>query len=67
MTETKESVQTLEENFRMAVETEYFWTHGGSYYDDKSYVWKNMTLIKEREIMSIIDRFAAYNPHGKSP
>ena len=47
--------------------TEYFWNHEGYYYDAMSSVWKNMTVIKLREVLSIIDNFAAETPHGKSP
>ena len=50
-----------------AVNTEYFWNHKGSYYDDIPSVRKNMTVIKRREAMYVIDSFTAETPHGKSP
>ena len=48
-------------------ETAYFRDHEGSYYDAMPSVWKNMTVIKIREVMYVIDRFTAETPHGKSP
>ena len=49
------------------VETAYFRNHEGSSYDVMPSVWKNMTVIKRREVMYFIDRFTAKTPHGKSP
>ena len=40
--------------------TAYFWNHERSYYYDMKYPWKNMTVIKQREVMSIIDRFTTH-------
>ena len=48
------------------VEAVYFRNHKGTYYDAIQYLWKNITLIKLRDITSIIDYFSADNPHGKS-
>ena len=47
-------------------ETAYFRNQEGSYYDDMPYVWKNMTVIKRREVVYVIDCFTVDNPHGKS-
>ena len=48
-------------------ETAYFWNHKGYYYYVMPSVWKNMTVIKRREVMYVIDSFTAETPHGKSP
>ena len=40
-------------------ETAYFRNHEGSYYGAIPYVWKNMTVIKIREVMYVIYRFTA--------
>ena len=45
----------------------YFRNHEGSYYDDMRSVWKNMTVIKRREVIYVIDCFTAETPHDKSP
>ena len=47
-------------------ETDYFWNHKGTYYDNMPSVWKNMTLIKQIEVMYITDLFVTKNPDGKS-
>ena len=39
----------------------------GSYYDSMPFLFKNITVIKLIEVMSIIDRFFAETPDGKSP
>ena len=49
------------------VETAYFRNHGGCYYYAMLYVWKKKTVIKQRDVMSIIDQFFAETPYGKSP
>ena len=49
------------------VETDHFQKHKWSYYDAILSICKNTTLIKQRELISIIDRFAVDNTDGKSP
>ena len=49
------------------VVTEYFQIHEGSYYDAMPSVCKKRTVIKQRKLMYIIDRFAMETPYGKSP
>ena len=49
------------------VETDHFQNHRRSYYDAILSICKNTTLIKQRELISIIDRFAVDNTDGKSP
>ena len=49
------------------VETAYFWNHEVSYYDAIPSVYKNMTVIKRREVMYDIHRFTVETSHGKSP
>ena len=46
-------------------ETAYFRNHEGSYYYVMLFLWKNTTLIKQMDVMSIIYRFAVGTPHGK--
>ena len=46
--------------------TSYFRNHEGSYYDAMPSVWKNMTVIKRREAMYVIDPFTAETPHVNS-
>ena len=48
-------------------ETAYFRNPEGSYYNYMPYVWKNMTVIKRRELIYVIDFFTADTSHGKSP
>ena len=48
-------------------ETAYFRNHEGSYYYAMMSVWENMTVIKRRELIYVIDRFTAETPHGNSP
>ena len=48
-------------------DTAYLRNHKESYFDYMPYVWKNITVIKQRELMSIIYRFYAETPHGESP
>ena len=43
-----------------------FWDHERSYYDTMTSVWNNMTVIKRREVMPIIDFFDAETPRGNS-
>ena len=45
----------------------YFWYQKGSYYDAITYVCKNITAIKLRYIMSIIDSFTTETPDVKYP
>ena len=48
-------------------ETDCFGNHERSYYDAMLSVWKNMTLIQWKELISVIGSFIADNPDGKSP
>ena len=47
-------------------QTAYFRNHEVSYYYSIPYDCKKMTVIKQREGVSIIDRFNAETPDGKS-
>ena len=47
------------------IDTNYFYSHKGSYYIDMIYVWKKMTVIKKIEIISVIDGFIADTHNGK--
>ena len=46
------------------VETAYFWNHEGSYYNAIPYVWKNMKVIKLKEVISVIDLYLVETPYG---
>ena len=47
-------------------ETAKLTNHKGSYYYVIPYIWKNTTVIKQREVMSITDCFYDETPHGKT-
>ena len=36
-------------------ETAYFWNYKGSYYDAIPSVWEKVTVIKQRELLYVID------------
>ena len=48
-------------------EIDYFGKQRGEYCDTMPSFWKNMSVIKQIEVMSIIDLFFAETPGGKSP
>ena len=48
-------------------EAEYFCNRKGYYYGTMPSVWKNVTVIKQRYVIYIIDRFTTEIPSGKSP
>ena len=47
--------------------TAYFWSNEGFYYDAMTSLWVKITVLKQREVMYIIDRFYTETPHGESP
>ena len=47
-------------------DTAYFCKHQGFYCDALLSVWKNKIIIKQSQLIYIIDRFSSETPHGKS-
>ena len=60
-----ECVNMIVPSFRKGYKV-YFWNHEESYYDAILYILKILTVIKLRELMSIIDHFTTETPRGKS-
>ena len=48
-------------------ETEYFRNYTGYYYDAMPSIWRNIAVIKIREVMYVIDHFTTDTHHGKYP
>ena len=46
--------------------TSYFWNHEEPYYNYMTSIWKNIIVIKQRQLMSVIDQFVTENPYFRS-